>query len=199
MIAGDETKNEAIIFQCMEEYHPDTEHPLQVQKLAVSLFESLHPLHNLTNDDRQFLSYAALLHDIGWAEGRKKHHKQSLEFILKDERFPFDRHERLMIGCIARYHRKAHPQPNHTYYCDLSNEDQQRVSSLDSLLRIADGLDYTHCSVIKEMRITFDNHAIHLHGYTDIPAPGEHYQALKKSRLFSEQFHREVHISWEII
>ena len=199
MMPGDETKNEAIIFRCMEEYHPDTKHPLQVQKLALLLFDSLRPIHHMTDEDRRFLSYAALLHDIGWTDGWRKHHKRSMELILKDERFPFDHHERLIIGCIARYHRKAHPRPEHTCYCQLSKEDQQRVSVLSSLLRIADGLDYTHCSVIKKMSTTFDDRIIHLHCYTDSPAPGEHYQAIKKSGLFSELFHREVHITWEII
>ncbi len=67
----------------------DSSHTHQVARLSLRLFDQLQPLHDLSGKERDWLHYAALLHDIGWIEGWKDHHKVSLRIILDTPLLPF--------------------------------------------------------------------------------------------------------------
>lgn len=56
-------------------------HGRQVEHLAAALFHEFAPLHKLGAPWEERLRAAARLHDIGWVEGRKKHHKTSMRLI----------------------------------------------------------------------------------------------------------------------
>ncbi len=87
----------------------DANHAWQVTKLALQLFDDLFTLHHLSTEKRYLLACAGILHDIGWINGWKNHHKSTLEIILNTKLLPFDSKMRLLIGSIARYHRGALP------------------------------------------------------------------------------------------
>ena len=58
-----------------------------------------------------------------------------------------------MIANIARYHRRALPQAEHVPLKILSARDRRRLEALSALLRIADGLDRSHFSVIQDLEV----------------------------------------------
>src|SRR5512135_3349004 len=129
----------------------DASHTSQVTRLALRLFDQLQPLHNLGAEARDWLHYAGLLHDIGWIEGWKEHHKVALRIILDTPLLPFSNKERLIIGSIARYHRKALPDLKHDHFAALSEEERHLVEILASMLRLADGLDSTHQRRVRDL------------------------------------------------
>ncbi len=124
-------------------------HTHQVTRLALMIFDALEEVHRMGVRDRSLLHYAALLHDIGWAEGPQGHHKASMRLILSDSGLPFGRAERQMVALIARYHRKALPSERHEHYRNLDRADQHRVCMLAGILRVADGLDRSHNSIVR--------------------------------------------------
>ena len=119
--------------------------------LALRLFDELQPLHGLGATERFWLHCAGLLHDIGWIEGRKGHHKTALRMILTTPDLPFERREREIIGCVARYHRRGLPTLKHEAFAALSAPDQRVVRRLAAILRVADGLDRTHQGIVKDV------------------------------------------------
>ena len=129
----------------------EVEHTHQVTYLAVRLLEELQSLHNFGELERSWLIYAALLHDIGWIEGWKNHHRASLRIILSTPMLPFNNKERLIIGSIARYHRKSLPDLSHDHYSALSPAQRRVVDILAGCLRLADGLDRSHQQLIKDL------------------------------------------------
>ncbi len=56
------------------------EHANQVARLAVALFEQTRGVHALTDREREWLEYAALLHDVGVHISYERHHKHSVLF-----------------------------------------------------------------------------------------------------------------------
>ncbi|MEA4906585.1 MAG: HD domain-containing protein, partial [Anaerolineaceae bacterium] len=60
----------------------EVQHSHQVTFLALRLFDELKTLHQLGDRERRWLEYAGILHDIGWIEGWKGHHKATLRIIL---------------------------------------------------------------------------------------------------------------------
>lgn len=128
-------------------------HSEQVTRLAELLFDQLQPLHGLTESERFLLTCGGILHDIGWAEGQAKHHKTSMRMILEDITMPLDQTQRIMVALIARYHRKALPEPGHPYYGEMKESDQYKVRLLAGMVRLADGLDRGHVNAISGLTV----------------------------------------------
>ena len=172
----------------------DMGHTEQVTYLTLRLFDELMMLHSLGDQERLLLEYAALLHDIGWVQGWKGHHKSSLKMILESQKLPFDSKERLIIGSIARYHRKTLPSQEHDHYAALTAADQRIVSRLAALLRIADGLDRTHTNAVSNLRCFVDQKEVVISCVTAHPAAQEEKYATEKADLFSLVYEKKVTI-----
>lgn len=177
----------------------EEDHSFQVVRLALRLFDDLAGLHCYGAEERFQLQLAALLHDIGFIEGWKGHHKTSLNIILTSPVLPFDSRERLLIGSLCRYHRKALPDPRHDHYAALDETDRWRVNRLASLLRVADGLDYTHRSLVSELSARADAKTIHIDCLCSAPAVDEQRSALKKGNLLETVYQRKLIIKWKTV
>ncbi|MBN1177730.1 MAG: HD domain-containing protein [Anaerolineae bacterium] len=169
-------------------------HSQQVTYLALRLFDELAALHDLNDEARFWLQCAAVLHDIGWLEGQSQHHKTSLALILDALAFPFDARERLIIGSIARYHRKALPSQRHEHFAALNPADQATVRVLAALLRVADGLDRTHYNVVRDLSCEVLPDLIIVHCDVHQPAHAEQQVAWEKGDLLAQVFDRRLFI-----
>jgi exopolyphosphatase/pppGpp-phosphohydrolase len=173
-------------------------HSLQVTYLALRLFDELESMHELGEEERFWLACAGILHDIGWIEGQAGHNKTSLRIILEASLFPLDERERQIVGAVARYHRKALPSVRHEHFAALSPEDQGVVCVLAALLRVADGLDRTHESVVKDLRCEVSPGLIHVRCAVRWPAEAERQAAWDKGNLLAQVFGRRLFVDWEL-
>jgi exopolyphosphatase/guanosine-5'-triphosphate,3'-diphosphate pyrophosphatase len=172
----------------------DMTHTQQVTMLALQLFDGLGDLHRLGSAERDLLEYAALLHDIGWVRGWRGHHKSSLEMIVDNLLLPLDGKTRLIVGSIARYHRKALPSKKHDHYAALEETEQLLVCKLAGLLRVADGLDRTHENRVRGVRCLIDQDEVLLRCSVNGPAPEEEKAAVEKADLFTQIYRKKVTI-----
>lgn len=176
-------------FLRMLEQVPDQQaHSLQVAGLADKLFFGLSALHNLPDRDRALLRYAALVHDIGWAEGGAGHQGRGAGRILAAGNLPVTVKEQGMIALIVGLHGGGVTPRHKGFYRLLPQEDKKRVLVLAALLRIADGLDYTHDSCVTDLRCTIRETEIlcELTGTGNTGPCRE--RAIKKGDLFAEVF-----------
>jgi exopolyphosphatase/guanosine-5'-triphosphate,3'-diphosphate pyrophosphatase len=99
------------------------------------------------------------------------------------------------VSLITRYHRKGLPEPDHKYYSDLVASDRTTVDTLSAILRVADGLDRTHRSVVKDvaLHILPDKISITISASTE--AGPEITFAKQKGDLFEKVFGRELVVS----
>ena len=174
-------------------------HTHQVTRLALQMFDQLGSLHGLNEKSRFWLQCGALLHDIGWMQGRKGHHKASLQIILDTDILLFNQQERLIVGSIARYHRKALPKEKHQHFAALSASDQRRVSALSAILRVADGLDNTHRSVVQDLVCHTPPDLVIVECHVDQTAEAERAAALKKGNLLERAFGRRLVIDLQFV
>ena len=174
------------------------EHTHQVTRLALQLFDERQDLHGLGEVERHWLQCASLLHDIGCVEGWKGHHKTTLRIIQTTQLLPFTSKERLIIGTIARYHRKSLPEAKHDHFAALEAEEQSRVLALSAILRLADGLDSTHQGRVQAIEVEATKKKITIAcAIKSIAAIEEEIAAAKKSDLMEKVFHRSVNIHWK--
>ncbi|MDH7569138.1 MAG: HD domain-containing protein [Armatimonadota bacterium] len=172
-------------------------HTFQVTRLALRLFDELRSWHRLGEPERFWLECAGLLHDIGWMEGQAGHHKASLRAILGSSLLPFDARERYVVGSIARYHRKALPSPKHPHFAALAPADREVVRVLAAILRVADGLDRSHQSLVQDLVCELSPNLLtircRVRGFAEV----ERETALKKGDLLRSVLGREVRIVCE--
>ena len=144
------------------EYEWEIEHQVAVTRIALELYDQFRSMHGLGSRERTLLECAGLMHDIGWVGGQKRHHRRSAAMILEHGVQGLGDHELLVVAAIARYHRKALPDPKHEIYGDLNSDEQRTVRWCSGILRIADGLDRAHDSAVSAVRVRFDEEMIEL-------------------------------------
>jgi exopolyphosphatase/guanosine-5'-triphosphate,3'-diphosphate pyrophosphatase len=129
----------------------DEPHAQHVAELAARLFHQLREEHQLPPRYEVILRVAALLHEIGLYVSNRSYHKHSLYLIRNSELFGLGKKELLLAALVARYHRRASPQPTHEGYNTLDREGRVTVAKLAALLRVADALDESRSQRIHEL------------------------------------------------
>ena len=182
------------IFRLARQLDPEPGHCFQVRKNAERLFAGLGEALGLAPGDWPLLEAAALLHDIGHRRGFAGHHKHSRDMILA-RRWPgLGVRTRRIVACVARYHRKAEPEPGHAQFRDLSAPDQLLVTRLAAILRIADGLDRAHRASVRGIRVEADAEGVTLHIDQRWAEPVDLAGGARKAGLLEAAFGRAVRI-----
>jgi exopolyphosphatase/guanosine-5'-triphosphate,3'-diphosphate pyrophosphatase len=124
------------------------EHAHQVTRLALALFDRTRSVHGLTDREREWLEYAALLHDIGVHISYESHHKHSYYLISNGDLRGFEPEEVELIALVARYHRRATPKKRHELLRRLPRIRRRTIATLAAMLRLAESLDRSHSQTI---------------------------------------------------
>lgn len=142
----------------LKEFSNDSAHPSEVRRLSMMIFDEVcEKILELPNKYRNYLEAAALLHDIGYVINSKSHNKESQKLIIEHGFKEFNDTETKIISCIARYHRGSLPNKReHEIYNTLDKQERKIVKRLAGMLRIADGLDRAHLSLIKKIKINYN-------------------------------------------
>ena len=186
------------VYQLAETTEYDAAHSQQVTRIALDIFNQLMPLHQLSKADRDYLQYASILHDIGWIEGWKGHHKTTLQIILNTKLLPLSSKDRLIIGSIARYHRGNLPSNDHDHYKALTKHEKEKVRILSSILRVADGMDHSHRNNLKNIFINITPKKIIMKCITQNDVLEDQETTQEKSDLFEQLFSdRSLVILWK--
>lgn len=130
----------------------DEEHATQVADLATDLFGQLKREHRLADRYEVLLHVAAILYQIGGFINARSSHKHAMYIIRNSELFGLSRNDLLLVGLVARYHRRASPQPTHEGYSTLDREGRVVVSKLAAILRVAIALDETRSGRVRQIR-----------------------------------------------
>jgi len=145
------------------------EHARQVARLALSLFDQTRERHGLGDREREWLEYAALLHDVGMHISYEDHHRHSAYLIRNGGLRGFEPREVEVIALTARYHRLSPPKKSHPEFADLPGKLRKVVRVLGAFLRLAEGLDRSHAQVARNL----DVHDRRSHLLVQITAAGE--------------------------
>ncbi|HEY3380200.1 MAG TPA: Ppx/GppA phosphatase family protein [Vicinamibacterales bacterium] len=129
------------------------EHAEQVARLALSLFDQTRGIHQLNDRARQWLDFAALLHDIGGHIAYLGHHKHSYYLIRNGGLRGFEPDEIEAIALMARYHRRGRPRKSQSALASLAPPARRAVRVGAALLRMAECLDRSHGQVIDQVEL----------------------------------------------
>lgn len=179
----------------LDRHEIEPQHARQVARLALRLFDDLGPVHGYGAPERRLLECAALLHDIGWSisdrDGRG-HHKASARLIREFPWTSLTASEVRCVAAVARYHRKALPDPEHEDLKGISPADQVRVEWMAACLRTADGLDRRHLQEVRDLSVHVEGRRVELRVCAPGPIDEEVAAADKKSDLLRRLLDRPL-------
>lgn len=132
-------------------------HSEQVKRLSLIIFDKTKEikLHDLSDKKRAMLEIGSSLHDIGYCIEAKGHNKHSSALIEQEDFFGIDEEQKKIIACVARYHRGSLPQQKHASFGSLKGKKQKIVQKLAGIVRLADGLDNLHLSLVKDIEFKY--------------------------------------------
>ena len=138
----------------------DEEHATHVALCASKLFEQLQDEHKMDSRFEVILHTAAILHEIGLFIDVQSNHKHAMYLIRNSELFGLSQQEILLVALVARYHRRAHPQPSHDGYGSLDREYRIAVSKMAALLRLSIALNETRTQRVKEFHCSIERNRL---------------------------------------
>ncbi|KZL90351.1 HD domain-containing protein [Clostridium magnum] len=180
------------VLKIIEKYnvHNILLHEKKVASYAVELFDFINQDYKFSTEDRDFLKYSALLHDIGYFIHKEKHHKHTKYIILKEpilNKLPAE--TRVLLAAAASSHGKSIDKSIEL----CSNELKVKLLKLIALLRMADALDHTHNLNVSLEGIKVKNETFKI----KISGQGSQYvlkKLKKKSDLFSKVYGMPVSV-----
>jgi exopolyphosphatase/guanosine-5'-triphosphate,3'-diphosphate pyrophosphatase len=175
----------------------DEKHSETVSALSLQLFDSAKRigLHNLDEKERNLLSYAAILHDIGDFISFNDHHLHSHYIISNAELYGFDQLEIALMANTARFHRKKLPSKKALKTTGLDEKSKNVVAILSTFLRLAEKLDRSHCSLIKKTEFTKTGREnVQLTFYSDTDCSLEEWSIAQNKQAFFEAFGKQLDV-----
>lgn len=131
----------------------DLQHNRRVANFAVQIYQGLARLGILKDDTKggcDLLRAAAVVHEVGRAEGNKNHHKKTEKMVGQLDRLVgWTRQDILTMAQIARYHRGALPQVSRLQA--MPALQRRQIKLMAGILRLANALDAEHDGAIRRI------------------------------------------------
>ena len=165
-------------------WYPD--HSRQVTRLALSLFDQTRGLHGLGPREREWLEFAALLHDVGGHISYIGHDEHSYYLIRNGGLRGFEPEEVEAIALMARYHRRGRPKKSHPAFAALGRPARQAVRTAAAILRMAESLDRSHGQLLERIELQDDRDRFRLVLHARAPAELEAWAARRQSKAMEK-------------
>ncbi|MGA2682272.1 MAG: Ppx/GppA phosphatase family protein [Candidatus Bathyarchaeia archaeon] len=173
----------------------DEKHSEAVAALAIQLFESAKQigLHDMGENEKELLKYAAILHDVGDFLSFNNHQLHSQYIICNAELLGFDSKEIQIMGNIARFHRKKLPSKKAMKASGLDEKTKQCISILSTFLRFAEKLDRSHTGLVKKAEfVKVSKDQVLLSFYSDSDCSFEEWSVIQNRQAFYEAFKKQL-------
>lgn len=146
--------------------HPEApqRHVMQVNRLALQLYDELRPVHLFPNRIRVLLDVASTLFRIGASIDYYEYAKHTFYLIVNSRLNGVSHREILIIAAIASYKNKSRVrQQLYDYKELLSESDFDTIYRLGTLLQLAAALDRSETQSIGKLEAIHDEYQLLLH------------------------------------
>ncbi|MFN8485069.1 MAG: Ppx/GppA phosphatase family protein [Anaerolineae bacterium] len=174
-------------------YGGNLPHFAHTRRLALSLFDQLQPVHGYGAFERDILSAAAWLHDVGMLIDYWDHQMHSQYIILNSPMLGWSHREVALIALLARNHRRGGVTFEGLAGA-LEAGDDTRVERLAALLRLAEFLERGKTGVVADVRVHTGEDWVQIEALARGDASIEVWEASRNSDLFRKAYGRSVEI-----
>lgn len=112
----------------------DVQQAKRVKLTALAMFEQVEQRWELSEEDRETLTFAAIVHEVGLSISHTQHHQHGAYILANTDLPGFTRDEQQMLALLVRCHRRSVPDKLTE---DLPERDVMRARKLATLLRLS--------------------------------------------------------------
>ena len=135
----------------------DSGHSRRITRFALQLHDGLIRAGVLREENgraREVLRAAAILHEVGYADGGKNHHKATRRLIRRlDLPFAWKHQDLEMAALVAGYHRGTLPHPKQKKLQAVPPPTRGTTRRLAGVLRLANAFDLEHDGTITRIKV----------------------------------------------
>ena len=125
-----------------------------LEKIALSIFDSMKELHGLGRRERLLLQISTILHDCGKYISMVNLGECSYSIIMSTEIIGLSHQEREIVANVVKYNHLEFDYDKTMGSSSMDRESYLKISKLTAILRVANGLDRSHKQKFKEVRIS---------------------------------------------
>src|SRR5205814_10525210 len=122
--------------------------------LSQQLFKALKDIHRLPGEYSEWISAAAMLHELGSYVNRNGRHRHTYYLIANSELFGFSPEQRHLVAAIARYMGKSRPSERDRAVRNLRPSAREFLDRAVVLLSIARALNQGRRGIVQKLRAT---------------------------------------------
>ncbi len=151
-----------------------------LEKLTLTIFDSMKKVHGLGKRERLLLRIAAILHDCGKYISMMNLAECSYNIIMSTEIIGLSHTEREIVANVVKY--------NHAVFDYSQNIDYLTIAKLTAILRVANGLDRSHKQKFKDVKTVLKDGNLVITVDTDEDITLEKGLFEKRAEFFEEVF-----------
>jgi exopolyphosphatase/guanosine-5'-triphosphate,3'-diphosphate pyrophosphatase len=174
-------------------YSVDLKFAEHVRALALELFTGMKSVHQLPAEYEEWLTAAAMLHEVGAYINLTGNRRHSYYIISHSEIFGYTVHQRNLIAAIARYVGRSRPGIESRALRPLAPLEGVQVQKAVILLRLARALNFSRRAAVPQVAVRVRADRVEL---KITPGRGgaelELWALSKECRYFREVFGREL-------
>lgn len=125
-----------------------------LEKIAMTIFDSMKKVHGLGKRERLLLRIATLLHDCGKYISLVNLGECSYNIIMSTEIIGLSHREREIVANVVRYNHMDFNYGEVTGSGTIDNEAYLTIAKLTAILKVANGLDRSHKQKFKDVKAT---------------------------------------------
>ncbi len=123
-----------------------------LEKIALTIFDSMKKVHGLGQRDRLLLRLATLLHDCGKYISMTNLGECSYSIIMATEIIGLSHMEREIVANVVKFNHEEFEYYDVSKASTLDQESYLRIAKLTAILRVANGLDKSHKQKFKDVK-----------------------------------------------
>lgn len=151
-----------------------------LEKITLTIFDSMKKVHGLGKRERLLLRIAAILHDCGKFISMMNLAECSYNIIMSTEIIGLSHTEREIVANVVKF--------NHAEFVYSQNIDYLTVAKLTAILRVANGLDRSHKQKFKDVKTSLKDGSLVITVDTDDDITLEKGLFTEKAEFFEEVF-----------
>lgn len=159
-----------------------------LEKLALTIFDSMKRVHGLGRRERLLLRLAALLHDCGRYITMTNVGEASYEIVMSTEIIGLSHAEREIVANVVRYNYREFDYLGGGKASSLDKRSYLIVAKLTAILRVATGLDRSHKEKFRGMTASLRDRELFLTTDTSHDITLEKGLFASKAAFFEEIF-----------
>src|SRR5438270_1398212 len=130
-------------------YGTDLKYAQTLRELALKLFTALRTIHQLPPEYREWLSAAAMLHEVGTFVNRVGRYRHGYYIIANTEIFGYSAQQRQIIAAITRYQGNSRPSTRDNIHEHFSALEWENLEKAVILMRMARALNQSRRGHVK--------------------------------------------------